>query len=446
MIRNLLDAVREQAASQRADRAAAAQGRRRATTPSGPIASSRDNDDALAALATGERARARRHGVALGARGRRAAPSTCCSSTRPGRCRSPTCSRCRRRRRASCCSAIRSSSSSRRRASHPDGVDVSALEHMLGGAPDDARRSRDLPADDVAAGAGDLRVHLRGVLRRQAAAAAPGSSASASPAPARFDGAGLWLVPVEHDGNQNCVARGGRRSVARIVDAPARARRRSGSTSDGATRQLTPADILRRRAVQRAGEPARRERLARARRAASARWTSSRGRRRRSSSTRWRRRGPRTRRAGWSSSTASTGSTSRRRGRAARASSSRRRGCSSPSAGRRGRCSWRTRCAATGSSRASCRCEASAAPAGLSAGPAAGSPDRCCRAAAEHLDDAIDVVVRVEDRHRQPQAVLVGDDRRRRPSPACSALAVAAASFSSNARIGVSVPRGVSGL
>src|SRR5687767_330832 len=33
--------------------------------------------------------------------------------------------------------------------------------------------------------------------------------------------------------------------------------------------------------------------------------------------------------------------------------------------------------------------------------------------AAEHLDDAVDIVVGIEYRDRQPEPVLVGDDRRR---------------------------------
>ena len=59
--------------------------------------------------------------------------STRCSSTRQGRCRSPTRSRSVRARGTSCCSAIRSSSRQVSQGIHPEGAAVSVLEHLLGG-------------------------------------------------------------------------------------------------------------------------------------------------------------------------------------------------------------------------------------------------------------------------------------------------------------------------
>ena len=66
--------------------------------------------------ANGRGRRRRRHGLALVRERHAAAPSTCCSSTRPASSRSRTRSPSRRPAGRSCCSAIRSSSSSRSRA------------------------------------------------------------------------------------------------------------------------------------------------------------------------------------------------------------------------------------------------------------------------------------------------------------------------------------------
>jgi hypothetical protein len=88
------------------------------------------------------------------------------------------------------------------KASHPDGVGISALEHVLNGAetmPLD--RGIFLPttyrmAPAITRFTSELfyegKLHSKDGLDRQALAGT-----------GRFDGAGLWLVPVDHDGNQN---------------------------------------------------------------------------------------------------------------------------------------------------------------------------------------------------------------------------------------------------
>ena len=93
--------------------------------------------------------------------------STCWSWTRRARCRSPACWRSRRprepgaaRRSAAAGTAAEGQPSRRRR-------------RLRAGVParrrtDDAGGSRTVPSGDVAAGAGDLRVHVRSVLRGQA--------------------------------------------------------------------------------------------------------------------------------------------------------------------------------------------------------------------------------------------------------------------------------------
>ena len=53
--------------------------------------------------------------------------------------------------------------------SHPEGAEVSALEHVLGGEPTMPARSRLVPGVDVPDAPDGLRVHLRGRVRRTAA-------------------------------------------------------------------------------------------------------------------------------------------------------------------------------------------------------------------------------------------------------------------------------------
>jgi superfamily I DNA and/or RNA helicase len=88
------------------------------------------------------------------------------------------------------------------KAAHPDGVDVSALQHVIGTA-------RTMPADRglfmdhtwrlaPAICAFKSELFYDGQLR-----AAAGLEHQRLVAAGPFDGAGLWWVPVEHDGNRN---------------------------------------------------------------------------------------------------------------------------------------------------------------------------------------------------------------------------------------------------
>ncbi len=91
-----------------------------------------------------------------------------------------------------------------RKGSHPDGVSVSALEHVLDGEktmPPD--RGIFLPvtwrlAPSLCAFTSELfyegKLHPRAGLERQRLAGTPAAA---------FDGAGLWWIPATHDGNQN---------------------------------------------------------------------------------------------------------------------------------------------------------------------------------------------------------------------------------------------------
>ena len=175
-----------------------AQGRRAMRQPTRPrTARSPRSSGQRDALAMRLR-ESRRHSVLGGtawlwARARRHGASTSSSSTKPGRCRSRTCSPCRQRRGTSCCSAIRSSSSSRRRAVTPTALDVSALEHVLGGHQTmPADRGLFLPVTWRLAPA-ICRVHVGGVLRGQAATRGRARAAAAR----RHGGStarGLWTL------------------------------------------------------------------------------------------------------------------------------------------------------------------------------------------------------------------------------------------------------------
>ena len=137
------------------------------------------NDEVEARLAARARDVVGGHRLALGARGHGRKRSTCCSSTRPAQMSLANVlvvSQALRRR--SCCSAIRSSSSSRSQGTHPDGADVSALEHLLGEHDDDPAGPRPVPRDDVAAAPEICDVHLRAVLRGPTASAEARRAAS----------------------------------------------------------------------------------------------------------------------------------------------------------------------------------------------------------------------------------------------------------------------------
>ncbi len=60
--------------------------------------------------------------------------------------------------------------------SHPEGTDVSALEHVLGRAGDHRRRAGLVPGRDLAPASRHLLVHVRAVLRRQIDAVASASA------------------------------------------------------------------------------------------------------------------------------------------------------------------------------------------------------------------------------------------------------------------------------
>ncbi len=85
--------------------------------------------------------------------------------------------------------------------SHPDGVGVSALEHVLGGAgtmPVD--RGIFLPMTHRMSPA--ICAFTSEVFYGGRLGAMPALAAQVLQGVGRYDGSGLWLVPVEHDGNQ----------------------------------------------------------------------------------------------------------------------------------------------------------------------------------------------------------------------------------------------------
>jgi uncharacterized protein len=101
------------------------------------------------------------------------------------------------------------------KASHPDGVGISALEHVLNGAetmPED--RGLFLPVTFRMAPAitrFTSEIFYEGKLRARAALARQALRGTG-----RFDGAGLWLVEVDHDGNLS-VSMEEVEAVARLV-------------------------------------------------------------------------------------------------------------------------------------------------------------------------------------------------------------------------------------
>ncbi len=129
-----------------------------------------------------------------------------------------------------------------RKGSHPDGVSVSALEHVLDGEktmPPD--RGIFLPvtwrlAPSLCAFTSELfyegKLHARAGLERQRLVGTPAAA---------FDGAGMWWIPATHDGNQNW-SREEIDIVATIVDqllVPAA----RWIDADGREHQLTANDI-----------------------------------------------------------------------------------------------------------------------------------------------------------------------------------------------------------
>ena len=64
-----------------------------------------------------------------------------------------------------------------KKGAHPEGVDLSALEHVLGGRPGHRSAARHLPAEDLPPPSGRQRVHQRGLLRTPAELRAGGRHA-----------------------------------------------------------------------------------------------------------------------------------------------------------------------------------------------------------------------------------------------------------------------------
>ena len=197
---------------------------------------------------------------------------------------------------------------------HPPGAERSALAHLLDGAATMPADEGPLPGQDLAPPSGRLRVHVRGLLRGPPRAAgrarAPGVSRARRPSRGRASA----TSPVDAQRQPERIARGGGRDRGPRA-APWSMATTGGRTDDGERQRVGLERRPDRRALQRPGRA--RSRAGCPRAPASAPWTSSRARRRPSRSTRWRRPPPRTRREGWSSSTASTGSTSRPRAPAA---------------------------------------------------------------------------------------------------------------------------------
>ncbi|MDP1570906.1 MAG: TM0106 family RecB-like putative nuclease [Vicinamibacterales bacterium] len=125
--------------------------------------------------------------------------------------------------------------------SHPDGVDVSALQHVIGEAKTmPPERGLFMPetwrlAPAVCAFTSELfyegALHPRPELARQRLVGA-----------GRFDGAGLHWVPVDHDGNRNASTEEVD-EVERIINALLGARPARWVTADGVERDLTPGDL-----------------------------------------------------------------------------------------------------------------------------------------------------------------------------------------------------------
>jgi uncharacterized protein len=98
--------------------------------------------------------------------------------------------------------------------SHPEGTGVSVLEHVLGD-------HQTMPSERLQSAMGCEQQRLSGT--------------------APFEGSGLWVVPVGHEGNRNSSV-----EEVEAVDWAVSSVLRSGSWVDpqGATRPMTPADVL----------------------------------------------------------------------------------------------------------------------------------------------------------------------------------------------------------
>ena len=126
-----------------------------------------------------------------------------CLLMRQARCRWRTCWQFRLAQKARFFSVTHSSWNSLSKGSHPEGTDVSALEYVLDGRKTIASdRGIFMPetwrlAPQVCQFTSE--VFYEGRLQSRA-----GLEEQRLQGTAPFEGAGLWLVPVTHQGNQNC--------------------------------------------------------------------------------------------------------------------------------------------------------------------------------------------------------------------------------------------------
>ena len=141
--------------------------------------------------------------------------------------------------------------------SHPDGVDVSALEHMLGGHETMPADRGIFLAETWRLAPSDLRLHVGAVLRGHARRSRAGLERQRLAGAARFDGAGLCASstvdarrqPERSDEEVDVVAGPRRASCSR--------RASTWIDADGVERTMTRDGHPRRRAVQRARRAAR---------------------------------------------------------------------------------------------------------------------------------------------------------------------------------------------
>ena len=141
-----------------------------------------------------------------------------------------------------------------KKGSHPDGVDVSALEHILG-------EHQTIPADrgiflpvtwrlapSICEFTSEVfyegRLTSKPGLEQQRLTGGP------------FTGSGLWVVEVDHDGNRNASDE----EVEAVAELVAKLTAPGSQWIDenGVAKQMTGKRHSRRRALQRAGEPSRR--------------------------------------------------------------------------------------------------------------------------------------------------------------------------------------------
>jgi uncharacterized protein len=126
------------------------------------------------------------------------------------------------------------------KASHPDGVGLSALRHVLGDAEVmPAEQGIFLPTTwrmSPALCAFTSELFYRGELHAE-----PRLAAQALKGTGAFDGSHLWLVPVDHDGNQNASDEEVEAVAALVSSLCAPGSR--WIDEDGAERPLTPADL-----------------------------------------------------------------------------------------------------------------------------------------------------------------------------------------------------------